>query len=94
MQKRLSDIIDIVVRSIVFVIINYLLVSAELSFKTSILGLLASLSNIWIIIDYFRAVQAQTKSKAIAILLCSICFIANSVIAYYVGYIKGIIVSF
>ncbi len=94
MEKKVSNIIDITVRSIVFVIINYLLVSMELSFKASLLGLLASLSNIWMIIDYFKVVQTQAKSKIIAIILCVICFIVSAVIAYYVGYIKGTIVSF
>ena len=94
MEKRSFNIIEIAVRSIVFVFINYLLVSTELSFKTSIWGLLASLSNIWMIIDYFRAVEAKAKSKTITIILCVVCFIASAAIAYFVGYIKGTIVSF
>ena len=94
MEKKVANIIDIAVRSVVFVIINYLLVSMELSFKVSLLGLLASLSNIWMIINYFKAVKTQAKSKIIAIILCVICFIASAAIAYFVGYIKGTIVSF
>ena len=93
-ENKSSMIIDIIIRSIAFVVINYLLVSTELSFKASALGLIASLANIWLITDYYESVQRQTKNKGMTILLCVLCFIASVVIAYFVGYIRGTIIQF
>lgn len=94
MNKKDTNIIDIIGRSIAFVIINYILVSTELSFKASILGLLASLANIWIIIDYFKVIHTQTNNKILTIVLCGMCLLASIAVAYFVGYVKGTIMSF
>ena len=94
MENKGSKIIDIIVRSIAFVVINYLLVSTELSFKANILGFLASFANIWMIIDYYKSVQKQLEKKAVTILLCVLCFIASAAIAYFVGYVRGTIMQF
>ena len=94
MQDKSSKIIDIIVRSIAFVVINYLLVSTELSFKANILGLMASFANIWMITDYYQSVQRRTEKKGVTILLCAICFVASVAIAYFVGYVHGTIIPF
>lgn len=86
--------IDVIGRSIAFVVVNYLLVSTELSFKANILGLIASLTNIWMIADYYTSVQRQIGKRGVAILLCVLCFIASAAIAYFVGYVRGTIVQF
>lgn len=94
MQNKSSKIIDVIGRSIAFVVINYLLVSTELSFKANILGLIASLTNIWMIVDYYKSVQRQIGKKGMTILLCALCFITSAVIAYFVGYVYGTIMQF
>ena len=94
MQNKSSKIIDVIGRSIAFVVINYLLVSTELSFKANILGLIASLTNIWMIADYYKSVQRQIGKKGVTILLCVLCFIASAAIAYFVGYVRGTIIQF
>lgn len=94
MENKSSTIIDIIIRSIAFVVINYLLVSTELSFKASVWGLTASLTNIWLITDYYKSVQSQTKNKSMTIFLCVLCYIASAAIAYFAGYIHGTIIQF
>lgn len=94
MENKSAKAIDVIGRSMAFIVINYLLVSTELSFKTNILGLFASLTNIWMIIDYYKSVRRQIGKKGVTILLCILCFLASASIAYFVGYVHGTIISF
>ena len=65
MDNKSSKTIDVIGRSIAFVVINYLLVSTELSFKANFLGLIASLINVWMVIDYYKSVQRQLEKRGI-----------------------------
>lgn len=94
MKNKHSTIIDIIVRSIAYVVINYLLVSTELSFKATFMGLIASLTNVWMITDYYKSVHRQTGKRGVTILLCVLCFMASAAIALFVGYVHGTIIPF
>ena len=67
MENKTSKIIDVIGRSIAFVVINYLLVSTELSFKANILGLIA----------FFFC----TAEKNLRVILESVILLYDSVIA-------------
>ena len=94
MKDRASKMVDIIARSVVFVVINYLLVSAELSFRANILGLMASIANIWMITDFYQSIKMLTEKKGMAILVDVICFVVSIAIAYFVGYVHGTIRPF
>ena len=94
MKKKVINILDILVKSVLFVFVNYILSSIQMSFKASFLAFLASISNVWMILDYYTSIQSKTNSRFVTVLLIVICFVAKIFILYYFGYIKGTIASF
>ena len=94
MKKKVINILDILVKSVLFVFVNYILSSIQMSFKASFLAFLASISNVWMILDYYTSIQSKTNSRFVTVLLIVICFVAKITILYYFGYIKGTIDSF
>ena len=94
MKKKVINILDILVKSVLFVFVNYILSSIQMSFKASFLAFLASISNVWMILDYYTSIQSKTNSRFVTVLLIVICFVAKIIILYYFGYIKGTIDSF
>lgn len=94
MKKKVINILDILVKSILFVFVSYILSSMQMSFKASFLAFLASISDVWMILDYYTSIQSKTNSRFVTVLLIVICFVAKIIILYYFGYIKGTISSF
>lgn len=80
MKNQLSTVTEVVVRSIFYIIANYVFVSL--------------LSMVWATIDYGKSVNKITGKKVIAEILCICCIAISIAIAYFVGYIQGEIVSF
>ena len=49
---------------------------------------------VWGTIDHGKSINKITGKKVIAEILCVYCIAMSIAIAYFVGYIQGIIVSF
>ena len=94
MKNQLSTVTEVVVRSIFYIITNYVFVSMGLSFHTHWIAILFLLSMVWATIDYGKSVNKITGKKVIAEILCICCIAISIAIAYFVGYIQGAIVSF
>ena len=94
MKNQLSTVTEVVVRSIFYIIANYVFVSMGLSFHAHWIAILFLLSMVWATIDYGESVNKITGKKVIAEILCICCIAISIAIAYFVGYIQGEIVSF
>ena len=94
MKNQLSTVTEVVVRSIFYIITNYVFVSMGLSFHTHWIAILFLLSMVWATIDYGESVNKITGKKVIAEILCICCIAISIAIAYFVGYIQGAIISF
>ena len=66
MKNQLSTVTEVVVRSIFYIITNYVFVSMGLSFHTHWIAILFLLSMVWATIDYGKSVNKITGKKVIA----------------------------
>ena len=89
MKNQLSTVTEVVVRSIFYIITNYVFVSMGLSFHTQWISILFLLSMVWSTIDYGKSINEITEKKVIAEILCICCIALSIAIAYFVGYIQG-----
>lgn len=94
MENKNSKVLDIISRSFSFIVINYFLISMELSFMTSIMGWIASIVNIWMVMDYYQSIKSHIGRKSVTVLFCVLCYIASTAFAYFVGYVHGTIILF
>lgn len=53
------------------------------------MGVTVSIANIWMVIDDYQSIQRLIGKKSVAIFFCVQCHIANTAIAYFVGYVHG-----
>ena len=65
MKNQLSTVTEVVVRSIFYIITNYVFVSMGLSFHTHWIAILFLLSMVWATIDYGKSVNKITGKKVI-----------------------------
>ncbi len=65
MKNQLSTVTEVVVRSIFYIITNYVFVSMGLSFHTHWIAILFLLSMVWATIDYGESVNKITGKKVI-----------------------------
>lgn len=94
MKIQISKVLDILIRSIIYIIINYVFISMELSFRTHWFSILFMATIIWATIDYRNFIKELTEKKFVAEILCICCITVSSLIAFFVGYIQGTAVSF
>ena len=92
-MKR-SKILDIIVESINYIIINYALSNMAMFFKTNPVFILFYASEIWVMGKYWEKVYDITKNKIISAILLIICFAIHIGIAYLIGRISGNIIPF
>ena len=90
-KKRASSLLGIVIETLNYMIINYVLISAVLSLKTSMLSILFMASLFWLFDKFYSTVQELVKNKWIAVGIVLTMGILECVIVYFTGYLKGTI---
>ena len=93
-KNKILKGIDIIIRSLFYIIMNYLFISMGLSFHAHWISILFSTAMIWKTIEYGKSIHELTRKKTVTAILCIGCIAASTFIAYFVGYIQGTIVSF
>ncbi len=74
-----------------FMVISYVLISAIISLKSSIISILFSASLLWLFDRFYSTLKKLTKNKWIALSIYIVTIALKCVIVYYVGYLKGTI---
>ncbi len=64
-KKRVSSLLSIVIESLNYMIINYVLTSAVLSLKTSMLSILFMASLFWLFDKFYSTVQELVKTNGL-----------------------------
>ena len=90
-KKQASSLLGIVIETLNYMIINYVLISAVLSLKTSMLSILFMASLFWLFDKFYSTVQELVKNKWIAVGIVLTMSILECVIVYFAGYLKGTI---
>ena len=83
MKKKYSALPELLLRSIFYTLINYVLLSMVLSFRLH-----------WSSILFSAAIQQLTGKRLLADLLWLGCILISTFIAFFVGYIQGSFASF
>ena len=91
---RKTKVLDVIVESINYVIINYALTNVAFLFSDSLLYILFFASEIWVSGSYWRKVKELTENKVIAAILLLLCFVVHVAIIYFVGRVSGTIIPF
>mgnify|MGYP003215615510 CR=1 FL=1 len=84
MKKKYSALPELLLRSIFYTLINYVLLSMVLS----------SAAMLWFALDYSKTIQQLTGKRLLADLLWLGCILISTFIAFFVGYIQGSFASF
>ena len=90
MKKKYSALPELLLRSIFYTLINYVLLSMVLSFRLHWSSILFSAAMLWFALDY----QQLTGKRLLADLLWLGCILISTFIAFFVGYIQGSFASF
>lgn len=94
MKKQHSTVPELLLRSIFYTLVNYVLLSMVLSFRFHWSSILFSTAMLWFALDYSKAIQRLTSKRLLADLLWLGCILLSTFIAFFVGYIQGSIVPF
>ena len=90
MKKKYSALPELLLRSIFYTLINYVLLSMVLSFRLHWSSILFSAAMLWFALDYSKTIQQLTGKRLLADLL----WLISTFIAFFVGYIQGSFASF
>ena len=91
---RGKTIVEIIIESVNYVIINYALSNMALFFGGSILYVLFFASQCWLMRTYWGNLLAETNSKLLASILTVLCFCAHIGMVYFIGRVSGTLVRF
>ena len=91
MKKKYSALPELLLRSIFYTLINYVLLSMVLSFRLHWSSILFSAAMLWFA---SKAIQQLTGKRLLADLLWLGCILISTFIAFFVGYIQGSFASF
>ena len=96
MKKKYSALPELLLRSIFYTLINYVLLSMVmvLSFRLHWSSILFSAAMLWFALDYSKTIQQLTGKRLLADLLWLGCILISTFIAFFVGYIQGSFASF
>lgn len=94
MKKQYSALPELLLRSIFYTLINYVLLSMVLSFQLHWSSILFSAAMLWFALDYSKAIQQLTGKRLLADLLWLGCILLSTSIAFFVGHIQGAFVPF
>lgn len=94
MKLKTSKIVDAVIGSINYILINYALSNMAMLLKSSPLFILFFASEVWVLGKYWQKMHDLTGSKILSGVLLIGCFAIHIGIAYFVGRVVGSIVPF
>lgn len=94
MKKKYSALPELLLRSIFYTLINYVLLSMVLSFRLHWTSILFSAAMLWFALDYSKTIQQLTGKQLLADLLWLGCILISTFITFLVGYIQGSFASF
>lgn len=80
--------VEILIESFILVFLQYLLCSMCLSFKSSIVSMLAMGTYVYLSTKYIETVKKIVDRKILCYCLLCICFVIEIVMAVFCGYIK------
>ena len=89
MKKKYSALPELLLRSIFYTLINYVL-----PFRLHWSSILFSAAMLWFALDYSKTIQQLTGKRLLADLLWLGCILISTFIAFFVGYIQGSFASF
>ena len=89
MKKKYSALPELLLQSIFYTLINYVLLSMVLSFRLHWSSILFSAAMLWFALDYSKTIQQLTGKRLLADLLWLGCILISTFIAFFVGYIQG-----
>ena len=89
MKKKYSALPELLLRSIFYTLINYVLLSMVLSFRLHWSSILFSAAMLWFALDYSKTIQQLTGKRLLADLLWLGCILISTFIAFFVGYIQA-----
>lgn len=89
MKNNFGKYMNIIIESLNFMIIDYVMMSAILSLKTSIVSVLFSASLFWLFDRFYSTLKELTKNKFISLSILTIIIALECVIVYFTGYLKG-----
>ena len=72
MKKKYSALPELLLQSIFYTLINYVLLSMVLSFRLHWSSILFSAAMLWFALDYSKTIQQLTGKRLLADLLCRI----------------------
>ena len=94
MKKSHSALPELLLRSIFYTLINYVLLSMVLSFRLHGSSILFSAAMLWFALDYSKTIQQLTGKRLLADIYYRGCILISTFIAFFVGYIQGSFASF
>lgn len=94
MKSKASKIVDVLIYSINYILINYALSNMAMLLKSNPLFILFFASEVWVMGNYWRKMHDLTGSKILSAILLFGCFVIHIGIAYFVGRVVGNIVPF
>ena len=86
MKKQYSALPELLLRSIFYTLINYVLLSRVLSFRLHWSSILFSATMLWFALDYSKAIQQMTGKRLLADLLWLDCILSSTFLAFFLGY--------
>lgn len=90
-KKKFTVFLSIAIETLNFMVIDYVLMSATLSLKTSMISILFMASLFWTFDRFYSTLQEATKNKWISLGIVAVVVVLECVIVYYTGYLKGTI---
>ncbi|MBR1972175.1 MAG: hypothetical protein IKA16_01915 [Oscillospiraceae bacterium] len=94
MREKLFKAIDIFFESLYFLILTYTLSSMAISFNYDLFGLLCRVANIYAITQYYTSMKKLTGSTFWTYVLLFGNLFLFSVLAWRIGYVKGVFTPF
>ena len=89
MRKKYSALPELLLRSIFYTLINYVLLSMVLSFRLHWSSILFSAAMLWFALDYSKTIQQLTGKRLLADLLWLGCILISTSIAFLSGTFKA-----
>lgn len=87
-RSKVGMVVEILIESFVLVFLQYLLCSMCLSFKSSIVSILAMGTYVYLSTKYLETVKKIVNRKILCYCLLGLCFAIEIVLAAFLGYIK------
>ncbi|MBQ8232364.1 MAG: hypothetical protein IJZ34_10630 [Lachnospiraceae bacterium] len=94
MKDTFARIMDVLVETINFIVLSYLLCSAALSFNQSMLYILFFASAVWLTSKYWDRLKSLIMNQGIRVCVLMGSFLILVLIMYFGGYLSSTLASF